>query len=412
MITHIPGGLLAEKYGARHVMGLSIFFTAVLTVLTPGVTEWGDATALIVLQFLIGLCGGVIHPAVSNLLSRIAPEERSFIGSLVYYGCWCGLMVSTSLSGFIMGRFDNDWPLVFHLFGAAGIAWFFIWMMIFSDGPRNYNRFISVGEKEYLRELVGRKKQPFPWRHALTSKPFLALVMAHAGSDYCSYTIMSDLPKYMNNVLKLPVELTGYASSIHLVSSRVYSIAVSWLSDKLVQRKCASITSVRKYNTAISSIGPGVMLIAAMYVGCNVIQAVALITIGLTLTGSRIPGALVNVIDLSPTYAGTLMGIMNGIGALCGILAPYTVGILAPDQTLGEWKLIFWIIFAVFTITALNFVVYGSGDVQPWDNAEFLKRESKRREGARESTRLLDLERYRIPLDDIFYGVNKETFLR
>lgn len=406
----MPGGLWAEKYGAKHVMGLGVFMTSVLTVTTPTLTKWGDATALIILQFFIGLCEGVIHPAISSLLAQwIAPQDRSFIGSLVYWGCCLGVMVSTSLSGFVMGRFDNDWPIIFHIFGGAGIVWFFFWVVIFSDVPNNSKSMLGRDQKNLREFSIYKKKRPFPWKHALTSKPFLALVAVHAGGDWCSYTIMTDLPKYMSNVLKLPIELIGYASSIHLISSRIFSIPVSWISDRLIENDCASITSVRKVNTAISSIGPGVLLIAAMYSGCNVVLVISLITIGLTLVGSRVPGSMVNVIDLSPNYAGTLMGIANGIGALCGIMAPYTVGVLAPNQTYSEWRLIFWIIGGVFIVTAVNFLYFASGDIQPWNEPESMTiRRDKYQDS--EKMRLLALSRYRFPSNDIFYGVYEQSF--
>lgn len=41
--------------------------------------------------------------------------------------------------------------------------------------------------------------------------------------------------------------------------------------------------------------------------------------------GTFYPGMKVNPLDLSPNYAGTLMAITNGIGALTGILSPYIV---------------------------------------------------------------------------------------
>lgn len=42
--------------------------------------------------------------------------------------------------------------------------------------------------------------------------------------------------------------------------------------------------------------------------------------------GGFYPGMKVNPLDLSPNYAGTLMAVTNGIGALTGILGPYLVG--------------------------------------------------------------------------------------
>lgn len=58
---------------------------------------------------------------------------------------------------------------------------------------------------------------------------------------------------------------------------------------------------------------------------------VALFTIAMGLMGTFYPGMKVNPLDLSPNYAGSLMAVTNGIGAITGIIAPYVVGIMTPN---------------------------------------------------------------------------------
>lgn len=47
--------------------------------------------------------------------------------------------------------------------------------------------------------------------------------------------------------------------------------------------------------------------------------------------GNFYPGMKVNTIDLSPNYAGSLMALTNGLGALTGVAAPAFVGIMTPN---------------------------------------------------------------------------------
>lgn len=42
-------------------------------------------------------------------------------------------------------------------------------------------------------------------------------------------------------------------------------------------------------------------------------------------------GLYINPMDLSSNYSGTIMSLANGAGALTGIMAPYTVGLLTPN---------------------------------------------------------------------------------
>lgn len=83
-----------------------------------------------------------------------------------------------------------------------------------------------------------------------------------------------------------------------------------------------------------SSVGPGIFIVAASYAGCDRALVVVLFTIAMGIMGTFYPGMKVNSLDLSPNYAGTLMALTNGIGAITGILAPYVVGIMTPDVSL------------------------------------------------------------------------------
>lgn len=41
VITHVPGGILAEKFGGKWTLSLGILSTAIFTLLTPLAVEWG-----------------------------------------------------------------------------------------------------------------------------------------------------------------------------------------------------------------------------------------------------------------------------------------------------------------------------------------------------------------------------------
>lgn len=87
MLTHIPGGILAERFGGKYTLGLGILSTAAFTVLTPITVEKGGAYGLIALRILMGLGEGTTFPALSALLASWVPEkERSKIGSFVFGG--------------------------------------------------------------------------------------------------------------------------------------------------------------------------------------------------------------------------------------------------------------------------------------------------------------------------------------
>jgi len=70
--------------------------------------------------------------------------------------------------------------------------------------------------------------------------------------------------------------------------------------------------------------GAGVFLIGLSYLDCTqTALAVALLVLAVSMSGFVYSGYFVNHMDIAPQYAGTLMGISNGIAAISGFIAPY-----------------------------------------------------------------------------------------
>lgn len=43
IITHIPGGLLAQKFGGKYILGLGVLISAMLSMTIPFVVKYGES---------------------------------------------------------------------------------------------------------------------------------------------------------------------------------------------------------------------------------------------------------------------------------------------------------------------------------------------------------------------------------
>ena len=94
MITHIPGGMLAERFGGKYSLGIGILSTAIFTLLTPMAVEIGEKNALIALRIITGFGEGTTYPALNAMIAQWTPlEERSKIGTLVFSGALLGIKI-------------------------------------------------------------------------------------------------------------------------------------------------------------------------------------------------------------------------------------------------------------------------------------------------------------------------------
>lgn len=289
MITHLPGGMLSEKFGGKYSLGLGILATAVFTLITPIIVEFGEATGLIAIRVLMGLCEGTTYPALNAMLAQwTPPEERSKIGSLVFAGAQLGTVFANSLSGIILHYSSIGWPAVFYVFGSIGILWFLFWLVMCYNNPDTHP-FISEKEKSFLQERIHahtHKKPPsIPWRHVLTSVPVWALIAAQIGHDWGFFTLLNDLPKFMSSVLKYAIKDNGFLSSLPYLTMWICSTVTSCLADWMITKGLMSRTNVRKLGTTIASLGPAVFIVGASYAGHDRTIVVILFTLGTTLMG-------------------------------------------------------------------------------------------------------------------------------
>ena len=111
--------------------------------------------------------------------------------------------------------------------------------------------FISSAEKLYLQAEVTQLKRnrnhtATPWKQMLTSAPVLALIYTQAVHDWGFHIVASDLPKYLNDVLRISVQNIGFFSSIAFMAQLLVSFAGGFLSDLMISTKFLPTGAVRK----------------------------------------------------------------------------------------------------------------------------------------------------------------------
>ncbi|KAE9524993.1 hypothetical protein AGLY_015043 [Aphis glycines] len=187
ILTHLPGGVLSQRFGGKHTMGLGILSTAIFTLITPYVAYMGSRP-LTILRFVEGLGEGTTFPALYTLLAQWAPpDEKGKLSTVVFAGVQIGNIFSNFLSGFIIQYIPGGWPNVFYFFGVISLIWFVLWCLFVYNDP-NSHPFISEMERDYLKQSIGsleRKKDlpSTPWISILTSWPVWALIIVEAGND-------------------------------------------------------------------------------------------------------------------------------------------------------------------------------------------------------------------------------------
>ncbi|XP_050432361.1 putative inorganic phosphate cotransporter isoform X1 [Adelges cooleyi] len=373
VLAQIPAGILAQKYGGKHVFGVGMFLTSVLTLLTPMAARAGPVY-LIIVRVLEGLGEGPTIPAMNTLLAQWVPiNERSTIGSFVFAGNMIGTIVAQSTAGYMLKVTDDNWPLVFYTFGSIALIWYVFWNFFVYSRPSEHPS-ITDYELTYLeRHLKGvsrnkEKVQPTPWGAMLLSGPMWGLMIGQIAHDWALFMIHTDLPKYMKSVMKFSIAETGVWSSMPHLIMWLTAILSGWLSDYLITNNKIGILKQRRLFSTIACVGPMLGTLAASYAGCDKLRVVMLFTVGMATMGFFYSSMKVNVLDLSPNYAGPAMALVNGVGAVAGIISPPLIGYLIPNNTLLEWRNVFWISGGVVLVANSVYVIFASAQIQWWND--------------------------------------------
>ena len=69
----MAGGVWADKYGGKAVLGFGVIWWSIATVLTPLAASLG-LPALLFARACMGVGEGVAMPAMNNLLSSLSPK--------------------------------------------------------------------------------------------------------------------------------------------------------------------------------------------------------------------------------------------------------------------------------------------------------------------------------------------------
>ncbi|XP_012989659.2 sialin [Esox lucius] len=367
ILTQIPGGYLARKYGAKWLLGLGILGTVVFTLLTPVAADLG-AGYLIAVRVLEGIGEGVTFPAMHAMWASWAPPlERSRLLTIAYTGAQLGTVVALPLSGQIC--FYLDWTWVFYIFGIVGIVWFILWAFLVSNTPSTHPR-ISEQERLYILSTLNKEHSPLgnhiPWASILTSLPLWAIVVAHFSYNWTFYTLLTLLPTYMSNVLGFSIKENGALSALPYIGCGLLAVLGGQLADYLREKRFYRTVVVRKVFSLIGMIGPAVFIVAVGHTGCNYILAVAFLTISSSLGGMVASGFNINHLDIAPSYAGILLGITNSFATIPGMVGPVIARALTKNNTIEEWQSVFYISAGINLFGAAFYTVFGRGVVQPW----------------------------------------------
>ena len=344
LVLQIASGALANKYGGKIVLGASVVWWSVFTILTPPAALL-SFPALIAARIALGLGEAAVFPASVNMIGRWVPaERRSRAVAICISGLSLGTVVSLPLTGALVR--SHGWPSPFYVFGVVGLVWAAVWFFSVGSG-----RSSTVPHDEVAA------RGPIPWSRILGSAPVWAIFACHFANNWILYLLLAWLPSYFKSTFGVSLTNAGLLSAAPWLVTFATANLAGMLADNMLSAG-RSATFVRKLLQTVGSGGCAVSLLALPHVG-SVTAGVVVMCCASGMLGLCQAGFPVNGFDIAPRYADVIWGISNTFATIPGIVGVAITGWLV-DRT-GNYDTPFLVAAAIGLTATVIYLVLGSG---------------------------------------------------
>jgi ACS family tartrate transporter-like MFS transporter len=333
-VCEVPSNLLLAKFGAR-VWIARIMITWGL--ISAGMMFVTGSTSFYFLRFLLGAAEAGFLPGIIYYLSHWFPRaHRAKAVSWFMIGIPLSVVFGAPLSGWIMQSMDeylglHGWQWMFVLEGLPAVLLGFVVLWFLTEKPADA-RWLTAEQRDWLSRRIEAEHIEAHARHGVQLRAallhptvwLLAIVM------FCCQTGSYGLTFWVPSIVK---ELSGYTvlqitlfSAIPYVAAALGMVLVGRSSDR---------TGERFLHVAVPSFLGAVGFIA---VGLATSPIIAMIALSVAAVGDyctrgpfwALPGKF-----LTGTALAGSIALINSMGAVGGVVGPFTVGLL--KQATGDF---------------------------------------------------------------------------
>ena len=344
VLAQIPGGWLLDRYGVKWVYAAAIALWSGFTLVQGAVGFFTGMTAVVMLfalRLAVGLTEAPVFPANARIVAAWFPtRERGMASAFFNSAQYFATVLFTPLMAWIVHHFG--WHHVFTSMGLLGIAFAVLWLQVINS-PKSHPM-MNQAERDYIEaggalldmDGQGTKKQANAGktlRELLANRMLLGIYIGQYCITVLTYFFLTWFPVYLVKERGLSILQAGFAAVLPALCGFIGGILGGVISDMLLRRGY-SLTAARKIPIV------GGMLLSMSIIGCNYVQADALVVglMALAFFGKGI-GALgwAVVSDTSPRESGGLSGgLFNTFGNTAGITTPIAIGYIV--QTTGSFN--------------------------------------------------------------------------
>lgn len=308
-----PGGLVADRFGARLALTSVVTLWSVFTALT-GVAR--SFLTLLLYRFLFGAGEAGAYPTCARAFYNWLPiAERGLAQGINFSGARLGAAFALPAIAWLVGY--AGWRLAFFALGAIGVVYAAIWWWWFRDLPEDHP---AITAEERLLILSQRSASATPTSAsplrfsaiARSANVWIAMGQYFA-SNFTFFFCLTWLFPYLQRTYALQATEAGLLASAPLVGGAVGNWVGGSVVDMLYRRGRFRVS--RQLPAVVGFLLAATGLLGSL-VADDMYAKVSCLTLAVFGADMTLPPSWAFCIDIGRSHAGTVSGTMNMAGNL------------------------------------------------------------------------------------------------
>ncbi|MDJ0384833.1 MFS transporter [Streptomyces sp. G-G2] len=302
-LCQIPGGILADRFGARRVTTWALLSWSLFTALTG--FAWSFALLLLV-RFAFGAAEGIFPPASMKLVvERTTPERRMSANGLIMSSNALAGVLTPLLAAPLIAAYG--WRSAFFSTAALGV-FVLVALRLWLPAPLPSTAPDAPEERHRIGDVL---RKGVLWR-------FAGIMF---GYNVIGWGLTTWAPSYLSEERGLPLSSAGPLLAIPALGAAVAVVVGGRLSDRLDGHHRKVIVP----GMAVAAIALPFMAYSDSFVGFAVFGTLAIVAASL----AYMPIFAVPMKGLPPAYVGVGSAVIIVGGQLAGMVTPPLMGVLA-----------------------------------------------------------------------------------
>lgn len=330
-LLQLPGGWLADRFGSRPVIVISILLWSLFTGVTG--MAW-SITSLVVIRFVFGMGEGAFPAAsVKGVAEHFTREERPKMSSLLMSSNYVGSMLAPLLIAPLILHFG--WRAVFHTIGIVGLVFALVYWFCVRPVRHGVAGSKAINKAAFKALL----QMPLMWQ----------IVAVWFGLSIINKGLDSWMPTYLMTVRGLNLKAVGLLLPLPYIMAGLSTAIGGWVMVRFFDGREKILLIASSLLTAVFVY---CMYTAATVEGVIAWQCLAYFFKSFVLaTCIALPTKM-----LQAQLVGSGVGMVNLGGQLAGFISPLVIGFLVSAFANYDYAFGFLIAAALFSVLVSLFI--------------------------------------------------------